>query len=31
MRGESLSYDDSWLDNTLMLRFDSEIIIYDKT
>lgn len=27
---ESLSYTDSWKDNTLMLRYDSEVIIYEE-
>jgi carbamoyl-phosphate synthase large subunit len=27
--GESLSYSEEWLDNTLMLRYDSDVIIYD--
>ncbi len=26
--GESLEYSDSWLDNTLMLRYDAEVIVY---
>jgi len=28
--GEEVVYSDAWLDNTLMLRFDSEVIVYDK-
>lgn len=27
---ETLDYSDSWLDNTLMLRYDSEVIVYEK-
>jgi carbamoyl-phosphate synthase large subunit len=27
---ESLSYSEDWLNNTLMLRYDSEVIIYEK-
>ena len=27
---ETLVYSDSWLDNTLMLRYDSEVIVYEK-
>jgi len=27
--GESIDYSDEWLDNTLMLRYDDEIIIYE--
>lgn len=27
---ESLSYTDSWKDNTLMLRYDSEVIVYEE-
>lgn len=27
VRGESLSYDESWSDGTLMLRFDAEVIV----
>lgn len=26
---ETISYTDDWLDNTLLLRYDSEIIVYD--
>lgn len=26
--GEPLEYSDSWLDNTLMLRYDAEVIVY---
>lgn len=26
--GETLHYSDSWLDNTLMLRYDAEVIVY---
>jgi len=28
--GEEVLYSDSWLNNTLMLRYDSEVIVYDK-
>jgi carbamoyl-phosphate synthase large subunit len=28
--GETLDYSDDWLDNTLMLRYDKELIVYDK-
>ena len=27
---ETLEYTDTWLDNTLMLRYDSEVIVYEK-
>jgi carbamoyl-phosphate synthase large subunit len=27
--GETVSYSDSWLDRTLMLRYDNDIIVYD--
>jgi len=27
---ETLSYMDTWADNTLMLRYDSEVIVYEK-
>lgn len=27
---ESLSYTDSWKNNTLMLRYDSEVIVYEE-
>lgn len=27
---ETLAYMDTWLDNTLMLRYDSEVIVYEK-
>lgn len=27
---ETLEYTESWLDNTLMLRYDSEVIVYEK-
>lgn len=27
---EEISYSDEWLDNTLMLRYDSEVIVYEK-
>lgn len=30
LMNESVSYAEDWLDNTLMLRYDDEIIIYDK-
>ena len=30
MLDETLEYSNDWLDNTLMLRYDSEIIIYEK-
>jgi len=28
--GESIDYSDSWLNNTLMLRYDDEIIVYEQ-
>ncbi|MEI7502565.1 MAG: ATP-grasp domain-containing protein [Paludibacter sp.] len=28
--GESVEYSETWLDNTLMLRFDSEVIVFNK-
>lgn len=30
IQGESLEYIDTWRDNTLMLRYDSEVIVYEK-
>jgi carbamoyl-phosphate synthase large subunit len=30
IQGESLEYMDTWRDNTLMLRYDSEVIVYEK-
>ena len=30
MLDETLSYVDTWADNTLMLRYDSEVIVYEK-
>jgi carbamoyl-phosphate synthase large subunit len=27
--GETIEYDESWADNTLMLRYDKEVIVYD--
>ena len=27
--GESVDYSDAWLDNTLMLRYDNDVIVYD--
>lgn len=30
MLDETLSYMDTWADNTLMLRYDSEVIVYEK-
>jgi len=30
MCGKPIDYSDSWLDNTLMLRYDSDIIVYDE-
>lgn len=27
--GESMDYSDAWLDNTLMLRYDNDVIVYD--
>lgn len=27
---KEIRYSDKWLDNTLMLRYDSEIIVYEK-
>lgn len=27
--GESIEYSDDWLDNTLMLRYDNDVIVYD--
>lgn len=30
MLGETLAYMDTWADNTLMLRYDSEVIVYEK-
>ena len=27
--GETISYSDAWLDRTLMLRYDNDIIVYD--
>ena len=29
LMGEQVEYSDTWLDNTLMLRYDNDIIIYD--
>ena len=28
--GKNIEYSENWLDNTLMLRYDKEIIVYDK-
>jgi carbamoyl-phosphate synthase large subunit len=28
--GERVEYSDTWLDNTLMLRYDSEVIVFEK-
>lgn len=28
--GETIEYSDSWLNNTLMLRYDNDVIIYDE-
>jgi carbamoyl-phosphate synthase large subunit len=30
IRGEKVDYSDDWKDNTLMLRYDDEVIVYDK-
>lgn len=30
IQGETLEYMDTWRDNTLMLRYDSEVIVYEK-
>lgn len=30
MLGKTLNYAETWLDNALMLRYDSDIIVYDK-
>ena len=27
--GEQIDYSDSWLDNTLILRYDNDVIVYD--
>ena len=27
--GESVNYSEEWLDNTLMLRYDNDVIVYD--
>lgn len=29
LMGETIEYSDAWLDNTLMLRYDNDVIIYD--
>ena len=29
LMGETIDYSDSWLDNTLMLRYDNDVIVYD--
>lgn len=29
MMGEQIEYSDAWLDNTLMLRYDDDVIVYD--
>ena len=29
--GQEIDYSDAWLDNTLMLRYDNDIIVYDET
>ena len=27
---QNIVYSDKWLDNTLMLRYDTEVIVYEK-
>ena len=27
--GETINYSDNWLDRTLMLRYDNDVIVYD--
>lgn len=29
LMGETIEYSDAWLDNTLMLRYDNDVIVYD--
>ena len=29
LMGETIMYSDNWLDNTLMLRYDNDVIVYD--
>lgn len=29
-QNRSIQYSENWLDNTLMLRYDSEVIVYEK-
>ena len=31
LMGETVEYSDTWLDNTLMLRYDNDVIVYDET